>query len=429
MLQIAFLLAGAGFVRKAAPFFMVAGMLWGGLGLAIFMDGLQGGLHFPLHVFGLFLLLDSLVSLALGSATKETQRGIFYFKGGVFLLIAILILSGRHDGNLVLAIVFGMAYFITGLFTIASAVVVRFAHWRRALLSGVLQILFAIFLFLPFPTEHDGTVSQFIGMVMLTGGAQSVLLSRRMRQIRQGRSVFDILAPQSLMTGKREALPEVVESAPGDRLIVHVWTPEGSARQQTLPRPVINRYIAAVDADGVISTGHAALECPPSLYISLYPAAEIDRSPAEFFNLLKAVEANTVAGKYQPDYRYEAGIWCESDRKIHFSTFNADSLTRFWTQYRQSETYNLTWRNCSSSVAWALEAALDGVLKERCSRGGFVRLFFIPELWIAAQLRKRATNMAWTPGLVLDYTRALHTLVHPGGISLIALLKQKIFRR
>lgn len=170
MLQIAFLLAGAAFVRRAAPFFMVAGMLWGGLGLAIFIDGLQGGLHFPLHVFGLFLLLDSLVSLALGSAAKGTQRGIFYFKGGVFLLIAILILSGRHDGTLALAIVFGIAYFITGLFTIASAVVVRFSHWRRALLSGVSQILFAIFLFLPFPTEHDGTVSQFIGMVMLTGG-------------------------------------------------------------------------------------------------------------------------------------------------------------------------------------------------------------------------------------------------------------------
>lgn len=428
MLQIAFLLAGAAFVRKAAPYFMVAGVLWGGLGLAIFIDGLQGGLHFPLHVFGLFLLLDSLVSLTLGSAAKGTQRGIFYFKGGVFLLTAILILSGRHDGTLALAIVFGIAYFITGLFTIASAVVVRFTHWRRALLSGVLQILFAIFLFLPFPTQHDGTVSQFIGMVMLTGGMHAVILSLRMRQVRHGRSVFDILAPQTLRIGGREALPQEIVTTPGNQLIVHVWTPEGSAKQQTLPRPVINRYIAAVDADGVISTGHAALELPPTLYISLYPAAEIDRSPSEFFNLLKAVEANTVAGKYQPDYRFEANMWCESDRKIHFSIFNAASLSRFWSHYRQTETYNLTWRNCSSSVAWALEAAMDGALKDRCARGGFLRLLFIPELWIAAQLRKRATNMAWTPGLVLDYTRALHAVVHPTGLSLISLIKRRRMR-
>lgn len=254
-----------------------------------------------------------------------------------------------------------------------------------------------------------------------------MILSLRMRQVRHGRSVFDILVPQTLRIGEREALPQEVENTTGNQLIVHVWTPEGSAKQQTLPRPVINRYIAAVDADGVISTGHAALELPPTLYISLYPAAEIDRSPSEFFNLLKAVEANTVAGKYQPDYPFEANMWCESDRKIHFSTFNATSLTSFWNHYRQTKTYNLIWRNCSSSVAWALEAAMDGALKERCTRGGFVRLLFIPELWIAAQLRKRATNMAWTPGLVLDYTRALHAVVHPTEVSLIHLIKKRWF--
>ncbi|VTP68498.1 Uncharacterised protein [Leclercia adecarboxylata] len=93
-------------------------------------------------------------------------------------------------------------------------------------------------------------MSQFIGMVMLTGGVHSVILSLRMRQIRHGRSVFDILAPQTLMIGPREALPQDVQRMPGDQLIVHVWTPEGSAKQQTLPRPVINRYIAAVDANG-----------------------------------------------------------------------------------------------------------------------------------------------------------------------------------
>jgi hypothetical protein len=48
-------------------------------------------------------------------------------------------------------------------------------------------------------------------------------------------------------------------------LTVHVWTPVGSAPGETTPRPVINRYIAAVDRDGIISTGHAALESLPIL--------------------------------------------------------------------------------------------------------------------------------------------------------------------
>ncbi len=36
-----------------------------------------------------------------------------------------------------------------------------------------------------------------------------------------------------------------------------------------------------------------------------------------------------------------------------------------------------------------------------------------PELWLAAQIRKRAKTMAWTPGLVRDYARALSLLVDP----------------
>ncbi|MGB9098489.1 MFS transporter [Erwinia sp.] len=424
MLQIALLLAGATFVRKSAPVLMLVGVFWGGLGLSIFIDGLQGHRHFPLHVFGLLLLLDSIVSLMVGSAAKGTQRGVFYFKGGLFFLISMLILFGNHEGSLVLAVVLGMAYFFTGLFVIASAIVVQFQHWRRSLLSGLAQLAFAIFLFLPFPTQHDGTVSQFIGMVLLTGGIQWLLLSIRMLRIKNGRSVFDILAPEDL-TGTTSTPRTSPDELVTGQLIVHVWTPEGSAVTETLPRPVLNRYIAAVDINGVISTGHAALEVPTSLYISLYPGEDIDRSPSQFFNTLKAVESNTVRGEFQKDYPTEANKWCEADRNILFTSYNAASLNDFWARYRQVETYNLTWRNCSSSVAYALEAALDGTLRERCSWPGFLRLFFIPELWIAAQLRKRATTMAWTPGLVLDYTRALHALVHPSNISLLSFLKRK----
>ncbi|EON16420.1 hypothetical protein CMPELA_02065 [Cupriavidus necator] len=59
---------------------------------------------------------------------------------------------------------------------------------------------------------------------------------------------------------------------PGEHaLTVHVWTPVGSARGEARRQPLVDRYIAAVDRDGVISTGHAALESPEGIYISLYP--------------------------------------------------------------------------------------------------------------------------------------------------------------
>lgn len=405
MLQLALLLMGAAFVRKSAPVLAIIGILWGGLGISIFMDGLEGMRYFPFHIFGLFLLIESLVTLLMAGGTTGAKRSVFYFKGGIFCFIALLILSGRESSNLLLAILFGFAFFITGLFVMASAWVVRFERWRQVFFSGLAQLIFAFFLFLPYPTHHHGTISQFIGMIMILGALQCIPLAIRAFKMRDDAATPSPVASQEP--------PPVTHCASEGVLIVHIWTPEGSAASSPIPRPVFNRYIAAVDIHGVISTGHAALEMPPDLYISLYPAVDIDRSPTEFFNTLKAIQENNVPGIFQPGYALEAAKWCESDRKIVFSDFNAQALQQFWDNYRQMAIYNLTWRNCSSSVAYALEAALEGVLSRRGGWLYFLRLFFTPELWIAAQLRKRATTMAWTPGLMLDYARALHALVHP----------------
>lgn len=424
MLQVALLLMGAAFVRKAAPILGVVGLLWGGLGVFIFLDGLEGMRYFPFHIFGILLIIESLVTLVLAGSAKGEQKSVFFFKGGIFCFIAILVLSGRDSSNLLLAILFGFAFFITGLFVMASAWVVRYDRWQKVFVGGFAQLAFALFLFLPYPTHHHGTISQFLGVIMILGGIQCVRLALQALRLREGSNVFNLMEP-SMPLPPSELKADAHSEGP---LIVHIWTPEGSSENSPVPRPVINRYIAAVDIDGVISTGHAALEISPDLYISLYPAVEIDRSPSEFFQTLKAIKENNVPGEFQPSYQYEATAWCDSDKKIVFHHYNASALRSYWENYREVNTYNLTWRNCSSSVAHGLESALDGVLSNRRGWLHFIRLFFMPELWIAAQLRKRATTMAWTPGLMLDYARALHTLVHPAEHSWLQRWKQQLDR-
>nr|WP_159466474.1 tripartite tricarboxylate transporter TctB family protein [Scandinavium goeteborgense] len=424
MLQVALLLMGGAFVRKAAPILGIVGLLWGGLGVSIFLDGMEGMRYFPFHVFGILLLIESLVTLYLASNAKGAQKSVFYFKGGIFCFIAVLILSGRDSSNLLLAILFGFAFFITGLFVMASAWVVRYDGWRKVFVGGIAQLAFALFLFFPYPTHHHGTISQFLGVIMILGSIQSLRLARRAFRLREGETIFSLMEPVR-QTPASEPKRDAQNDGP---LIVHVWTPEGSSENSPVPRPVINRYIAAVDVEGVISTGHAALQMSPDVYVSLYPAVEIDRSPSEFFQTLKAIQENNVPGEFQPSYQQEASAWCDSDRKIVFHHYNASALRRYWKNYRKVNTYNLTWRNCSSSVAYALEAALDGVLSGKRGWLHFIRLFFMPELWIAAQLRKRATTMAWTPGLILDYARAMHVLVHPAEHSLLKRWKQQLGR-
>jgi hypothetical protein len=198
---------------------------------------------------------------------------------------------------------------------------------------------------------------------------------------------------------------------------VHVWTPVGTAKSQPKRQLLVDRYIAAVDRNGTISTGHAALETPEGVYISLYPAVEIDRSPNEFTRTLRATRENDVPGLFQPDYETESKAWCPSTQQVRIRNYDPVRLARFWQAYRRDTTYNLTYRNCSSSVARALEAAIEGASARVWGKGGgwkpLVRIMTTPELWVAAQVRKRAATMAWTPGLTLDYARALSMLADP----------------
>jgi len=435
------LLLGADFIRRNWHALAVAGLAWGTIGVSLIIDALDGVLNFPLTLFGYLLLAESLVTLWVANSGMGAQKTLRYAKGGLFLLIAVLVITRHQASNMALAMLFGIAFTIGGSLQITSALVVRFPRWRMAMFGGIVQIALAIFFFQPYPTHYKGTVPYCIGLGLVFGGWNMIWLALRSRMLPQQASA-DVLVERNsgddrpfdagLHDGAPDLQAQLGAGAPAPAkppsgaqppLTVHVWTPAGSAKGPARRQPLIDRYIAAVDNQGVISTGHAALEILPELYISLYPAEEIDRSPDQFARLLRATADNDVKGRYLTDYRSEAAAWCESTEKIVFRDYRRPSLDRFWQHYRQTEIYNLTYRNCSSTVAHALEAALEGVIGGR-DRHWFnaVRMMFTPEIWVASQIRKRAVTMAWTPGMVLDYARALRAVVHPRPLSWAASL-------
>ncbi|MCA1323068.1 HdeD family acid-resistance protein [Herbaspirillum sp. alder98] len=472
MIRLVLLLLGADFIRRNWHVLATAGVVWGAIGVSLMIDALDGVLNFPLQLFGYLLLVESLVTLVVANSGIGAQKTLRYVKGGLFLLISILIISPHHASGMVLAMLFGAAFAIGGGLQITSAALVRFPRWRMAVAGGGVQILLAIVFFQPYPTHYKGTVPFCLALGLIFGGWNMIWLALRSRMLPQRVSV-DMLdehnegddrpfdaglyrgdeAKPSLRMGGKGQGPAAAASAPLNAaaaasavppsqpeiiddqalegglppLTVHVWTPTGSAKGPARRQPVVDRYIAAVDTNGVISTGHAALEIQPDLYISLYPAQEIDRSPDQFARLLRATAENDVGGRYLTDYRSEAAAWCESTEKIVFRDYHRAHLDRFWAGYRKREVYNLTYRNCSSTVARGLEAALEGVIGRR-DRHWFnaVRMMLTPEIWVASQIRKRALTMAWTPGLVLDYARALRAVVHPRPLSWSASLQLAI---
>lgn len=429
MVRLVMLLLGVDYLRKRSRGLALLGIVWLAAGIFISIDALDNALYFPISVFAYLVLLEGLATLAVARTGVGGQRILRYVKGIAVVAAACLILAGHHHGNFILSMIFGTLFLADGLLQSASAYMVRYQRWQMVLTWGVVEILLAIFFYQPYPTHYEGTVPYAVGMFLSFGGINMLTLAMRVRVLRRnpafaGSRNPDIepdVDPGHLMPALEKVEWDGPPTADERALTIHVWTPAGSAKAPRQRYPIVNRYIAAVDANGVISTGHAALESPEGIYISLYPGTEIDRSPEEFARLLRATRDNDVPGIFQPDYLTESKAWCPSTVQVRIRNYDPAKLAAFWSQYQAEKTYNLTHRNCSSSVAYGLEAAIDGALGriggDRAGWGAFARILMTPELWVAAQIRKRAVTMAWTPGLTLDYARALSMLADPRPIA------------
>ncbi|MYZ41631.1 HdeD family acid-resistance protein [Schauerella aestuarii] len=425
MARLVLLLLGADYMRQRWRGLFITGCVWLLAGIVIFIDALDGALYFPIEFFAYLFLIEGLATLVIATTGVGGQRVLRFTKGTFAVLAAALILAGHHHGHFVLSMIFGALFLADGLSQCVAAYVVAFPRWRQTFAAGVAEILLAIFFFQPYPTDYVGTLPYCLGLFLMLAGVKLIMLARRVRGLVATPSLdagqAGAIGPERLVSTTEPSIaPSWFDGPPGDHdraLTVHVWTPTGSSKAPTVRHRVIDRYIAAIDVNGVISTGHAALETPEGIYISLYPDADIDRSPDQFGRTLRATPDNNVPGQYQPSYAIESVTWCPSTVRVRIRNYNAEALARFWSEYRQDATYNLTYRNCSSSVSAALEAALDGAFGrlygKRAGWRAFVRLLATPELWVASQIRKRATTMAWTPGLTLDYARAMSMLADP----------------
>ncbi|MFJ2994191.1 HdeD family acid-resistance protein [Pandoraea sp. NPDC087047] len=442
MVRLILLLLGVDYLRRRARALIWIGAIFFAFGLALVVDALDGVVHFPIKVFAWLLLLEGLATLAIVGIGVGGQRIVRALKGGTFTIAALLVLFfHQYNGNFWLSMLFGTLFLADGLLQCVAAHVVRYPRWKWAVGGGVLEIAVAIFFYQPYPTHYAGTLPYAIGLGLMFTGWNVLVLAMRARRMRGDFRIEQILgSPQEKrrLWRQRPGAPRW-NGPPTDTepaLTVHVWTPSGSAKAPARRHPVIDRYIAAVDKNGVISTGHAALESHEGVYVSLYPAQEIDRSPDQFGQLLRATRENDVPGTFQPNYATESQAWCPSTVKVRIRNYSPQQLAVFWQAYQQNPTYNLTHRNCSSSVAKALEAAIEGRVGklqngEDAGWWTFVRLWLTPELWVAAQLRKRAKTMAWTPGLVLDYARAVSMLVDPrpfGWITMSSLAMRRMRR-
>lgn len=415
MIRLVFLLLGARALKPIWRLLTVAGIVWILLGVAILFDLSDGALSVVLDTLAIFLVVEGLVEIAAAASLGLRQHWIDALRGASFLVAAFLVFNVPWDDNIGAAMVFGAAFLIDGLFRISTAFVVHSPRWRVGIAAGVIEVGLAMAILMSWPVPHHLTVPFCFALLLLTSGYGLVRLALPLRQLPDGGSVtsLPLYAARNWQGGvARPAIPAGDGAA--DRndqaLNVHVWTAVGSIKDPER-RLLIDRYIAAVDKKGVISTGHAALELEPDLYVSHYPASDIDHSPDDFRAMLSAGHENDVPGKFNISLAQEAADWCFPDQKVTFRKFDAAALRAFWAVYSRDDTYNLTARNCSTSVIQALDAAVEGASYTGHVWRDLWKIISNPQFWLLRIVRGRAEAMTWTPGLVLDYARLLRSTV------------------
>ncbi len=417
--QLAFLLIGSESLRRRWFVMAALGAALVILGVLIICDAMDGVTVVTTQVFGLVFLLQGIFALlSLLTYSPDIGRYLSLARGLMLIIIACLILDFPWRNNLAVTALFAFAFILDGVLRILTANALRYSAWKAVVAFALCEFVIAALIITDWPIPREKNIPFCVSLSLLFSGWVLLRMSLLLKNLEP--EVALLALPMFGQRAWYDNAPVLVgledEGKPENPMTVRVWTPVGSA-DIARRRLILDRYIAAVDRNGVISTGHAALEALPDIYISHYPAVEIDRSSGDFMAMFKATKENDFQGRFQPSYKVESEGWCDSDSNVVFHNYSYRRLRAFWAGYHQENTYNLTNRNCSVAVASALDAALEGSLATKYPWFRLFSLLINPDLWVAVMLRQRAETMTWTPGYALDYARAMHRLVEPVEVS------------
>lgn len=410
MIRLTLLLLGASPLRANWWVFIALAGLSLAAGLVFIGDLFDTAIIISTDIIGAGLVIEGVIRLLRLAAIGFPNATLPVLKSIGFFALGFLAIDVPWDDNIIATVVLGAALLIDALFRIAAAAMIRSERWRHASTTAVFEIVIAGLVWSPWPVPHRHTVPFCIGVAFLAASFSLCRMGLQLRKLTPGASVTDLpLFAGPNWHGRGTLHPSQTAAGSWDNaapLAVHIWTPVGSA-VHAQRRLIIDRYIAAIDQGGVISTGHAALSLPPDLYVSLCPAADLDHSPKDFSRLLRAGVENNVPGRFKASLQEECAEWRAPDREVRFHSYNAAAVRAYFDLYRQTAVYNLTSRNCSSTVALSLDAGVEGALGQGNLWRTLLLLFTDPAMWLLALWRARAEAMTWTPGLILDYAQTL----------------------
>ncbi|WP_042958767.1 membrane protein [Erwinia tasmaniensis] len=414
MLRLLLLLVGAQELKSRWVLLVVLSLAWTSAGAAMLMDiASDGTLTLPLYILTCVLLIEGVVELLTALIAPRPLSRMNLARSGFFIAIALLVFGYSGDNNL-LSLIFAAALLLDGLFRIISTCLIRCRLYGKKVTFGLLQLLLSLLIFCNWPYHHHIVIAGCFAAMMMNSGLSLFKFALQVWRLPANTSVttLPLFTSRGLRRphGTAYVHPPFPHAEPEVAMQVLVWTPVGSATVKER-RIVVDRYLAAIDVERNISTGHTALELPDRLYISHYPLEDIDRDFSQFRLMVRAGEEYDVAGRFLDSLKQEIDEWCAPDRRLALHHYNAEALRNYWQTYSSDTRYNLTSRNCSTTVIQVLDVAIEGALSAHGV--GVFGLLINPNFWLLWLVRSRAEGMTWTPGLLMDYVCLLQKVLQP----------------
>jgi len=398
-------------LRASWPWLLLTGFLCIAASAGIVLDMLfHSTLLMPLCLLGLFLGAEGVM---------QTWRARVIASGGwrakikalSLIVLGAAMLAAPQVKGVCLAWLFATAFIFDGGFRIISCSLMRCRRWQYKLAIGCAEWLFSLLIVTDWPLPHRVIIPLGFALLLLGWAFSLLQMAWQVHTLPPNTSVAAL--PLFTRKGLRRPhgldylhLPYAGEPA-STPLNIYIWTPLGSGSVAGR-RPWFDRWVAAIDHRGKVSTGHTALEMGETLYVSLYPVEDMTCKLSGFLHMLHAREENDVPGFHQRSLEREIKAWRLPDRRLSLRHYNPQALSHYWARHGQDCRYNLTSRNCSTSVMQALDVATEGLLGNR----GYEALLN-PDFWLLSLIRSRAEGMTWTPGLVMDYVSVLNRVLEP----------------
>lgn len=423
-MTLALILLGPANLRRSRWFLAALGVLLVVTGVVVALDTWNAVTEVCLEGAGWITVVIGLGRIAFFLLDGGARQWLLLVQGAALVVLGFALADFTSTSGQAIPGLLGLALLLNGLYQALSALIIRYPRWGWWVAIGGTHFVVAALLIFRWRQAIAWALPAAMGVAFAFLGATALRMAVRLNRYPEEtgrdraehaiRYYLDFLVAHRFRERPLVVVPvaSADAAAPHDDLLVHVWTPvtvAGTKRNAN----IVSRYVAAQDTAGKFAVGHSAMQMAPDVYIS-----HCDGNPDAFDStdeVWRTLRSRDVPGVFLPTFEEEVGHYMAPSATMRFRRFSASQLRHFWAAYRVVTDYNFTNRNCSVAVAMALEAALLGSLASPRWIRSLFSLLTSKDLWVAHFIRWKAREMVWTPGLMLDYARALERVVEGEG--------------